>query len=264
MTTMKNKRFIPAILSLVIVFAAIISSCKIDDKDPSSSSAHLEMYLIDAPADYDAVYIDVQAVEIISNEGTTTFNLLNPGVYDLLKFNSGVDTLMISEDMSPRTVTQIRLILGSNNSVVVDGVTHPLDVPSGETSGLKLNVHYTFEAGVVYKLWLDFDAAQSIVEKGDGSYSLKPVIRVFTESDAGSIRGTIFPLGAAFHVSAITATDTFGTAINLNGNFQIMGLPSGTYDVKFTAIFGFADITVPGVSVTNGSVTEMGEIVITP
>ena len=35
-----------------------------------------------------------------------------------------------------------------------------------------------------------------------------------------------------------------------------------TYDLKFTAVIGFLDITISGVSVTNGSVTEVGEIVI--
>ncbi|HRF76198.1 MAG TPA: DUF4382 domain-containing protein [Chitinophagales bacterium] len=259
---MRKRNVWPVIIAAIALIGTItMTSCNKDNQDPTGT-AHVNMYLTDAPADYDAVYIDVQSIEIISDAGTTTHTLLHPGVYDLLKFNSGVDTLMISEDLSPRTVSQIRLILGENNSVVVDGVSYPLSTPSAQTSGLKLNVHYTFEAGISYNLWMDFDASQSIVEQGNGDYTLKPVIRIFTAAESGAIAGNIFPLGAAFHVSAITATDTFGTSINADGSFLIGGLVDGSYDVKFSAVAGFTDITVPGVLVTNGSVTQIGEIII--
>ncbi len=241
----------------------LFMSCKSDDPGTSDGMAHLNLYLTDAPADYDAVYIDIQSVEINSEgEGWHTYTLLHPGVYDLLKFNSGVDTLMISEDMSPRTISQIRLILGSNNSVVVDGISHPLEVPSGEESGLKLNVHYTFEAGIVYDLWMDFDAEASIVKKGNGDYSLKPVIRIYTQELSGAISGFISPATAAFSVQAITPSDTFGTAISAEGAFLIGGLSAGTYDVHFSAVAGFADITVEDVEVSTGSVTDIGTVII--
>jgi len=262
-SNMKNIRMIPIMISAVALITTLgITSCNKDNANDATASAHINMYLTDAPAAYDAVYIDVQSIEIISDEGTTTHTLLHPGVYDLLKFNSGIDTLMISEDLSPRTVSQIRLILGENNSVVVDGVSHLLATPSAQTSGLKLNVHYTFEAGITYDLWMDFDASQSIVEQGNGDYSLKPVIRIYTEAESGAISGKIIPIDAASYVQAITPTDTFGTTINADGSFLIGGLVSGSYDVKFSAVAGFTDITVPDVSVSNGSVTEIGEIVI--
>lgn len=248
---------ISIVLPLVVVLMA--SACS-NDGDKGDGVAHINMFLTDAPAEYEAVYIDIQSVEFITDAGTLTFNLLNPGVYNLLQFNSGVDTLMISEDISPRTVSQIRLILGDNNSVVVDGVNYPLETPSAQSSGLKLNVHYTFEAGIVYNLWLDFDAEQSIVEQGSGDYLLKPVIRVYTEAESGAIAGNIFPLAAASYMSAITPTDTFGTTINADGTFLIGGLVSGSYDVHFSAVVGFSDIVIPSVIVANGSVTEMGEV----
>jgi len=154
------------------------------------------------------------------------------------------------------------LILGSNNTVVVDGESHPLETPSAQTSGLKLNVHYTFEAGLVYDLWLDFDAEQSIVEKGNGDYSLKPVIRVYTEALSGAISGVVFPADAAYYVQAMSATDTAGTYISADGSFLIGGLPEGSYSVNFSAVAGFTDITLPGVSVTTGIITDLGEVTI--
>lgn len=241
----------------------LFMSCKSDDPGTNGDMAHLNLYLTDAPATYDAVYIDIQSVEINSEgEGWHTYTLLHPGIYDLLKFNNGVDTLMISEDLSPRTISQIRLILGPNSSVVADGISHPLETPSAEESGLKLNVHYTFEAGIVYDLWMDFDAEQSIVEKGNGDYSLKPVIHIYTQELSGAISGLISPVSAAFSVEAITPTDTFGTSISDDGSFLIGGLPSGTYDVHFSAVAGFIDVTVPDVNVSVGSVTDIGTVII--
>lgn len=254
---------------IIFIFATafvvfLFTSCKKDNgPDPNEGTAHLNLYLTDDPAVYDKVNIDIQSVEINSEgEGWHTYTLLHPGIYDLLKFNNGVDTLMISEDVSPRTISQIRLILGPNNSVVVDGVSHAFEVPSGEESGLKLNVHYTFEAGIIYDLWMDFDAEASIVEKGNGDYSLKPVIHIYTQELSGSISGLINPVTAAFSVEAITPTDTFNTSISDDGSFLIGGLPSGTYDVHFSAVAGFVDVTVPDVNVNVGTVTDIGTVII--
>jgi hypothetical protein len=246
------------LLPILSVLVAL-SSCNDETAD---RQAHLNIYLTDAPAAYDAVYIDIQSVEITSDMGTETYALVTPGVYNLLEFQSGIDTLIISEDVSPRTISQIRLILGSNNSVVVDGVSHPLETPSAQTSGLKLNVHYTFEAGLAYDLWLDFDAEQSIVEQGNGDYSLKPVIRVYTEVLSGAIRGSIMPADAAYYVQATSATDTAGTYLNADGSFLFGGLPQGTYSVHFSAVAGFTDITIPGISVTTGIVSDIGIVTI--
>jgi hypothetical protein len=48
------------------------------------------------------------------------------------------DTLEISK------VQQIRLILGTRNTVVLD-ITYPLSTPSAEQSGLKLQVNQTLQ-----------------------------------------------------------------------------------------------------------------------
>ena|SRR5665647_2021879 len=47
------------------------------------------------------------------------------GVYNLLDLSNGISTLIATGDMQPGTVSQIRLILGSNNTVTVGGV-YPL------------------------------------------------------------------------------------------------------------------------------------------
>jgi hypothetical protein len=61
-----------------------------------------------------------------------------PGIYDLLKLSNGVEKLIATDTLEISKVQQIRLILGTRNTVVLDGITYPLSTPSAEQSGLKL------------------------------------------------------------------------------------------------------------------------------
>ena len=74
------------------------------------------------------------------------------------------------------TLSQIRLILGDQNTVTVNSVVYPLSLSSQDESGLKLNVHQELSDDVTYTLVLDFDASQSVINNGNGTYKLKPVI----------------------------------------------------------------------------------------
>ncbi|MDP2891114.1 MAG: DUF4382 domain-containing protein, partial [Bacteroidota bacterium] len=112
-----------------ILFASFIgllfmqfTSC---DSEKDNEKAHLKVRMTDAPANYDAVMVDVKGVEIIGNGGTIVMLNANAGIYNLLDYSNGLDTLIASGDLEAGSVSQIRLILGPNNSVVVDGVVYP-------------------------------------------------------------------------------------------------------------------------------------------
>lgn len=168
------------ILAACTMLTLSFAGCKKDDENPAGN-AHLELYLADAPGDYDAVLIDVQSIEIISDAGTDIYPLATPGIHNLLNLTDGKDTLLISEDFPSGTVSQFRFILGPNNSVVVDSIEYPLQTPSAQTSGLKINVHETLEAGELYKYVFDFDADESINQLGNGDYQLKPMIIMYVK-----------------------------------------------------------------------------------
>lgn len=242
---------------LLTVGGFTLSSC---DKEESTQNASVQFRLTDAPGAFDAVYIDIQQIEIKAGENSQLITLARPGIYNLLDFTNGLDTLMADASVAPGRLNQIRLILGSNNSVVVDGVTHPLATPSAQQSGLKLNVQYDLNPGVSYVYTLDFDAGRSIVLQGNGGYLLKPVIRVQTAAINGAIRGDANPDSAAVYVMAISGTDTFGTIPKPNGQFLIGGLNSGTYQVIVQGRDALGDITINSVGVTTGNVTDLGAI----
>lgn len=169
------------ILAACIILTVSFAGCKKDDERSPAGDAHLELYLTDAPGDYDAVLIDVQSIEIISDAGTQIYPLATPGIHNLLNLTDGKDTLLISEDITSGTVSQFRFILGENNSVVVGGIEYPLQTPSAQTSGLKINVHENLVSGELYKYVFDFDADQSIHQLGNGDYQLQPVITMYVK-----------------------------------------------------------------------------------
>ena len=118
-----------------ILFAAIMFySCNKDDQGKASIS----IYMTDDPANYDAVNVDIQDIEITGPAGDNIDLEVNNGIYNLLDFANGEETLIGTGDLEAGTISQIRLILGPNNSVVVDGTSYPMATPSAEESGLKL------------------------------------------------------------------------------------------------------------------------------
>lgn len=250
------------LLALFTGALMLFAACKKEnDTANSTATTPVKVRMTDAPATYEQVNVDIIGVEFKVNSETTVNLDVNAGVYNLLDFVNGADTLIASADVPSGELSQVRLILGTNNSIVVDGQPFPLETPSAMQSGLKLNVHSTLQPGVLYELLLDFDANQSIVVEGNGTYKLKPVIRVISVATSGSISGTITPeLALPATISATVGSTTYTTATDANGNFLLRGLPAGTYTVTVTPEAPFTAVTIDNVNVTIGNLTNIGVI----
>jgi hypothetical protein len=256
-----KKRWMYILTSAVAVFmtAFMIASCSDDEKN-----ARVEVRLTDAPGNYDAVNIEILDVEVHSDGGGWSSLNIIPGNYNLLKLTNGLDTLLGSIDLPAGRVSQIRLVLGNNNTVTVDGQTKDLITPSAQQSGLKLNVQADLTPGITYKFLLDFDVARSIVVRGNGTYSLKPVIRAITEATSGAIKGMVSLPESTPAVYAIIDPDTLGTTFaDSTGAFFIRGLPAGLYRVSFAPATGYTIEDKTSVPVTLGNVTDVGVVVAT-
>lgn len=250
-------------LTLMSFIVAGFMACSSDNSKTSS----VEVRLTDAPGDYQEVNIDIQGVEVNSSESNSGWKSLEikKGVYNILKLTNGLDTILGKIDLPAGKISQIRLVLGANNSIKTGGLVYNLNTPSAQQSGLKLLINTNIQAGVTYKILLDFDAARSIVSTGVlGKFNLKPVIRTITEATSGAIKGTITPLTATPAVYAISGTDTVGTAFadQATGKFLIKGLAVGSYKVSFQPKEGFQVLTKESVGVTVGSVTDLGTVTI--
>jgi hypothetical protein len=244
--------------------ASIFLVCCDSDDD---KAAKVQIWLTDAPGDYQEVNIDLQEVKVHvgDNDEEAGWRSLpvKEGIYNLLDLTNGLDTLLGEIELPAGKISQVRLVLGDNNTVKVNGDVFELATPSAQQSGLKLQVHQTLSAGVTYRVLLDFDVARSIVTTGNGGYILKPVIRAITEAQDGAIKGIVTPSASTPAIYAILGQDTVGTTFaDAEGRFLIRGLGTGTYDVSFAPNFNYLPATKSAVQVTVGNVTDVGTVTI--
>ena len=248
-----------------LVAGGMLTGCQSDEE--VSGNARLAVRLTDAPGPYEAVNVDIREVMVHTaadadekDGGWVSLNVMNDGVYNLLDFSNGVDTLLAEGTELPTgKVSQIRLVLGDNNSVVVDGETQPLKTPSAQQSGLKLKVNADLTPGITYEVLLDFDAARSVVKAGNsGKYNLKPVIRTIVEAQSGAIAGQVMTDGPLPAVFATNGVDTLGAIPQSDGMFLIRGAAPGTYEVTFNS--PQATVVRTDVAVQLGEVSQLGTI----
>jgi hypothetical protein len=257
---MKGLTQISAILFMLFLFAC-------NDED---GQTNLRISMIDAPAaQYDEVNVEVMDV-LINQDGNeeengegwvSVINEESKGqTFDLLSLTNGVEALLVDTEVPSGTISQIRLVLGENNYLLIGEETFELKTPSAQQSGLKLNVHEKLTEGVTYSVILDFDAAKSVITNGNGGYILKPVIRTITEASSGAIAGRISPSDVK---SLITAThlesrETFNTYTDQEGGFLLKGVPAGDYQVTVDFPGTDEDGSIDDVKVLLGEVTDLG------
>jgi hypothetical protein len=171
------RRILTTILAVAGLTGILLVACS---KDNDSRSTTLKVRMTDNPLLADEVNVDIQQVRVKFNEdsinGWTDLNTY-AGIYDLLGLQNGVDTLLAVGVIPTDVVKEIRFILGTNNSIKVNGIVYPLTIPSGSESGLKIKVNKQLN-GTLDSLLIDFDAALSIHQDGPGDYKLKPVLKL--------------------------------------------------------------------------------------
>ncbi len=256
-------------LALVLGLGAW-SGCS-DSTAPTTpaGSGRLTLSLTDAPGDFDAVNLVVTGVRAHRADGDSTGGWItvcdDTFTVDLLTLVGGHSMVLADTLLPAGNYTQIRLLLGDGCNVVVDGTAHDLEVPSGQTSGLKLNHPFTLAEGNVYAATLDFDAHRSIHRTGNGRWMLRPVIRVCVDAVSGRLTGLIDPAAARAAVWAVAGSDSvLAYADTLTGAFNLGPLAAGTWDLSvLPTVAGWADTTLAGVVVSAGGTTDLGTVALT-
>lgn len=255
-----------------------LTSCSDDDSNDATTggTANMTVRMTDAPGDYDEVNIDVQDVQVkveaemeadVDADGWVSLNNVETGVYDLLELTGGISQILADSEVPAGYVSQMRLVLGTENTVVVNGELKPLNTPSAQQSGLKLQLNQELEEGENYAFLLDFDVEESIVSQGNGGYSLKPVIRLSAEADAGMVVGSvIIPASIETNVQSLVKLGnesvTISAYTDADGNFALNGVPAGTYDLEIIpeASSGLTVFAVNDIEVKPNETTDLGEL----
>lgn len=257
---------------LISILALAGISCSSDnDGTPTTGSARVNFYLVDAPASYDEVWVEVLAIRVkVDEDGIDDDNDEDESdwvevVYDesqpinLLDLTGGNSELLGTADFPEGEIDQLRLILGEDNYVIKNGERYDLKTPSAQQSGLKIKVDEDIEGGMTYDLVIDFDAAKSIVEAGNsGNIILKPVLRAYLDEVSQGIMGQVMPLEAQpVQVTANDGDDQYNTFVDDNGNYKITGMDDGTYSITFSPNELYLPTVIEGIVVADGKITSI-------
>jgi hypothetical protein len=135
----------------------------------------------DAPMDFQEVNVEIKEIQVNYLDSGWVVLGTGAGVYDLLKLQDEVTAPLVEgQDIPVGKMNKMRLILGSNNTVMVDSVYSPLATTSAENTGLKMKTDTKIKADQEYEILFDFDAEKSVDIQGNGSYSLKPSLKTLS------------------------------------------------------------------------------------
>lgn len=267
-------------IAFAIISLMAVQSCSNDNEN---NTARVQVKLIDVPGDYLEVYVEIVDIQYNSSEneeGWTSFESFSgPITVDLTELIAGNSLLLTDEIIPAGMLKQIRLVLSDNNTLVIEGETEPvhLNTPSAQQSGLKLKLDAELEAGFSYTFILDWDVQKSIVKAGNsGIYNLKPVIRVSTEVNSGSIMGNVTGEVEGDDIEGAVALENIIVAVYMNdvsvaesrtdenGDFLIQGLAEGEYIIKIVqeGYDNYETAAAEAIGVTPGQVSDAGTIVL--
>jgi len=251
-----NVAKILAVTAAIVPVPFLVVACGGGDGGSSdnttSSNGTLHVAMTDAPAcGFDHVFVTVSKVRVNASNaagdndgGWTDIALPTPQRVDLLSLTNGVLFDLGRAPLPAGQYQQVRLVLSPNqgntlaNAVVVSGTTTelPLATPSATQSGYKIIQPFTVPANTLVDLILDFNACKSIVQQGNGGYSLKPVVTATPMTVSGSITGFVAPAQAGATVYAEqNGKIVRGTVADASGKFVLTPLvqssTGGNYDV---------------------------------
>ncbi|WP_321929133.1 DUF4382 domain-containing protein [Burkholderia cenocepacia] len=229
----------------------VLAGCGGGDDGGGTQTGTLHVAMTDAPScGFDHVYITVSQVRVNANAnaadndgGWSTVSLATPQKIDLLSLTNGVLADLGQTALPAGQYQQVRLVLAQNqgntlaNSVVPTGGTEQaLATPSATQSGYKIIQPFTVQPNTLVDLVLDFNACKSIVQRGNGSYALKPVVTAIPTVVSGAISGYVASAEAGATVYAEQGGKVVrGTVADSSGKFVLSPLiqssTQGNYDV---------------------------------
>jgi hypothetical protein len=266
-------RLIKLLISSCAILLLAISLISCGGSGSPAATGTLSIGLTDAPGDYLNVFVTIAEVHVHHEtqgwETLTSPELKLPQTVDLLDLVNGVTADLGIAELAAGHYNQMRLILGTQpenpgihhfaNYLVIEGeegadpVVTELKVPSGFQTGIKIVNGFDIVASGATELVLDFDSHRSIVQKGNGNFSLKPTIKVLETLD-NSVNGTVQDgVGSAVEGALVSAqvytppseppaagwdpADEVaiegGTSSDADGNF-LLYLPPDIYNIVVT------------------------------
>jgi len=191
------------LISIASIYLAL-TGCSSD----STGSGSLNLDITDAPIDSAAQVVvsfsgvtikpendfayDIDFVDADGNPDIKTIDLLNLQ-------GSASEPLLINQTLNAGHYNWMRLKVISDKTTTQsyikldDGSEHPLYVPSGNETGLKLNQGFDISDGGAISFTIDFDLRKSVIAPSNNTdaYKLKPTLRIIDNENMGHIKGNV-------------------------------------------------------------------------
>ena len=211
---MKKYFVILFLLALAIFISGCIGILTTPGEDSiASGKGRLKIYLIDSSEKYKAkdsgtyvaINITIYKIQVhLAGDGEEDegewieWILTVPAEYNLIELKDK-SILLSEEELALGKYTQIRIFITESYISVekegetesedikaievlneVDFETFDVGIPSVYQTGIKLIHPFEIIEGETTELTIDFNAEKSIIKTGNGSYKLKPVIKIIT------------------------------------------------------------------------------------
>ena len=282
-----------SVFAMFVMLAVVATGCEKETfypGDPQAQASNegtgtLKVKMTDAPGNFDALRIEVERVEVYSeNSGWITLNsqAQTISVLDLTNGTTAALNTTAGTEVEAGTYTMVKIVLNSEkNELVLDGrvglngvfidTANLVELEYGGPQEIIIEVDREVKEGEEAEILLDFDAAASVQQRlSQGlvylyDYYLDPVVRFVDEYGTG-IRGDVTgTAGAAIKLSGTTGE--YSTFIDATGQFLIEGVEEGEYDLEIIPemvggelLSEFEPITIENVFITEGNILTMGTI----
>jgi hypothetical protein len=175
--------------------------------------------------DIDAIDVTIERVELVPIEGEPLVVSGEAVAFDLLELATDNPMELVDADVPSGRYCQMRLVFSDDHTITVDGVQHPLETPSAEQSGFKLDGCFELTEGFLYSMTVELSPDESIVRpggegkgKGKEKYLLKPSIDIVSTS---LVAGT-------FAVTGLLGDETVSAELFADGRIRMIS----TYDPR--------------------------------
>jgi len=282
-------------LTFLALLGISLSSCSRSgsadiDPNPTTGIRNVNLYLSDAPADFQNVFVDIQKIEVkVDLDRTHEFDdsygdtdedyddtetaddygrwvSLNftPQTMDVLALRNGLERLLGNATV-PTRIRKVRFTLGQE-SYLIDGESQHFRMTL--VNELENLVYLRVKSSDIdnslpgnVDLRADFDLARSVEKVGD-EYIIRPRMRLFNLQTTGNVIGNIAPtpVGARVLITDGNGFETGAIPAVEEGFFRVRGLKPGTvYMVTVTAP-DFTPYEIRDVMVNVGEDMSLGEI----
>lgn len=224
-----------------IVFVLFFASCEETDSSPK---ALLNLILVDTPATWDSVFVEINGVDIeVLVEGrdtqSQTFFLEYKSGDKRIKVSDlvGGNALLLGRSELPiGQIISAKIILGENHTMFLDEKKYVLALSDPSKNEISLDTSIDIAQGTSYDILLDLDLEKSIVQVSESprTYELDPTFILIDGAGTVDISGSLKPTALYPTVYLSNGEDTLTTHTDASGKYYFR-VQTGSYKIYFDA-----------------------------